>query len=193
VAAIGILALQGDFEKHALMIQKLGHEVIFVKDELALKKCARLIIPGGESTTFLKLIDRLNLREALIKFGTDKPVFGTCAGLIILATRVINDNFKPLGLIDIEVSRNAYGRQIDSFIDDVSLDFKGVKESYEAIFIRAPKIIKCFEGVHPLACHMDDIVMAANKNILVASFHPELTDDLKIHDFFINHFAREGH
>jgi pyridoxal 5'-phosphate synthase pdxT subunit len=192
VALIGILALQGDFEKHALMIQKLGHETVFVKDQIALNKCDRLIIPGGESTTFLKLIDRLNLRKALIDFGASKPVFGTCAGLIILAKRVINDNFKPLGLIDIEVSRNAYGRQIDSFIDDVSLDFNGVKENYEAIFIRAPKIIKCLKGVRSLARHMDDIVMAANKNILVASFHPELTDDLKIHDFFINHFAREG-
>lgn len=189
MSIIGILALQGDFEKHVQIVKKLGHLPKLVKDEIVLDQCDRLIIPGGESTTFIKLIDRLNLRKALITFGKEKPIFGTCAGLIILANQVENDNFETLGLIDIEVSRNAYGRQIDSFIDEISLKLNGHNQVLEAVFIRAPKILGCSEGVTPLAYHKEDIVMAANKNILVASFHPELTDDLRIHDFFLNHFV----
>jgi 5'-phosphate synthase pdxT subunit len=189
LSVIGVLALQGDFEKHARIVTELGFTPKLVKTEEALKQCDRLIIPGGESTTFLKLIDRLNLRNALLSYGKEKPIFGTCAGLIILANQVENDSFNTLGLINIEVSRNAYGRQIDSFIDKINLNIEGQEQSFEAIFIRAPRIVRCFEGVTPLAYHKKDVVMAANKNILVASFHPELTDDLRIHDFFINHFA----
>ncbi|KAA3614170.1 MAG: pyridoxal 5'-phosphate synthase glutaminase subunit PdxT [Calditrichaeota bacterium] len=188
MAVIGVLALQGDFEKHAIIVQKLGFEARLVKDAKSLKQCERLIIPGGESTTFLKLIDRLNLRDELKTFGKTKPVFGTCAGLIILADKVENDSFDTLGLIDISVSRNAYGRQIDSFCDTVKLGFDK-DNTFEAFFIRAPKILECHGSVKPLAYHNDDIVMAANGNILVASFHPELTDDLRIHDFFLNHFS----
>ncbi len=189
LAVIGILALQGDFEKHVQIVKKLDHLPRLVKDVDSLKDCDRLIIPGGESTTILKLIDRLNLRKALVNFGNKKPVFGTCAGLIILATIVENDNYKTLSLIDIKVSRNAYGRQIDSFIDEVNLNFNRDEQAFEAIFIRAPKILSCLEGVTPLAYHKKNVVMAANKNILVATFHPELTDDLRIHDFFLNHFG----
>ncbi len=189
MSIIGILALQGDFKKHEQIVRQLGYIPKLVKDEHTLNECDRLIIPGGESTTFLKLIDSLKLRKPLIAFGKEKPVFGTCAGLIILANQVENDYFETLGLINIEVSRNAYGRQIDSFIDEIKLNLNGKDQTFEAIFIRAPKILQCFEGVTPLAYHKEDIVMAANKNILVASFHPELTDDLRIHDFFLNHFA----
>ena len=189
MSTIGILAVQGDFEKHARMVKKLGFNPKLIKDAESLNECERLIIPGGESTTFLKLINHLNLRRALIAFGKERPIFGTCAGLIILANKVENDSFETLGLINIEVSRNAYGRQIDSFIDEINLNLKGGNQTFEAIFIRAPKILHCFEGVTPLAYHKQDIVMAANKNILVASFHPELTDNLLIHDFFLNHFA----
>lgn len=189
MATIGILALQGDFEKHAKAISKLGHTAILVKDKLSLVKSERLIIPGGESTTMIKLIDRLELRDDLVQFGRTKPVFGTCAGLIIVSSDVENSTFTPLNLINLKVRRNAYGRQIDSFIDDITLNTNGAESSYEAIFIRAPKILKCGDAAKPLAYHKEDIVMAGNENILVATFHPELTEDLRIHDFFLNHFC----
>ncbi len=187
MSKIGILALQGDFEKHASVIKKLNHEPLYIREPQALKQCSHLIIPGGESTTFLKLIDRLNLRLPIQNFAKDKPVFGTCAGLIILARQVLNNSLDTLALIDIEVQRNAYGRQIDSFIDDINIinDAK----PFEAVFIRAPKILKCYNDTQPLAKHKNDIVMARQKNILVASFHPELTDDYRIHTFFLNHFV----
>jgi pyridoxal 5'-phosphate synthase pdxT subunit len=186
---VGVLALQGDFYKHIQAIKKLHAEPILVKDESSLQKCDKLIIPGGESTTFIKLIDRLELRDALITFGIKKPVFGTCAGLIILSSSLQRNSFEPLNLINLQVERNAYGRQIDSFIDTVQLSFGGQTIEFEAVFIRAPKIIECLDGSEAVAWHGKDIVMAANKNILVATFHPELTDDLRIHKFFLNHFA----
>lgn len=189
MSEIGILALQGDFEKHAQAVNKLGHTAHLVKDSTTLKKCDRLIVPGGESTTFLKLIERLELRQDLLNFGRNKPVFGTCAGLIILSAKVVNSSLEPLNLIDLVVERNAYGRQIDSFIDNVDLNLDGQNKTFEAVFIRAPKILECAGSTVPKAYHDKDIVMAANQNILVATFHPELTDDLRIHDFFLNHFA----
>ncbi|MCB0283755.1 MAG: pyridoxal 5'-phosphate synthase glutaminase subunit PdxT [Calditrichaeota bacterium] len=189
MSTIGVLALQGDFEKHAQAINKLGHSSVLVKDSASLVKSDRLIIPGGESTTMIKLIDRLDLREDLVKYGKSRPVFGTCAGLIIVASHVENSGFTPLSLIDLNVRRNAYGRQINSFIDDITLTTNGIETLYEAIFIRAPKITGCGNSTKPLAYHKNDIVMAGNENILVATFHPELTDDLRIHDFFLNHFG----
>ena len=184
---IGILALQGDFDKHFKIVASLGHNPYLVKNKESLSKCSHLIIPGGESTTFLKLIDRLNLREAILTFAKRKPVFGTCAGLIILASKITNNSLNTLGLIDIEVERNAYGRQVDSFIDEIVLTNDEIP--FEAVFIRAPKIIKCNSGTVVLAKHNNDVVMARQGNILVASFHPELTNDNRIHDFFLNHFV----
>lgn len=187
MSKIGILALQGDFEKHAKVVSVLGHNPILIKEHQSLKQCSHLIIPGGESTTFLKLIDSFSLRKPLIDFSRKNPVFGTCAGLIILAKRIARSSLNTLGLIDIEVDRNAYGRQINSFIDDVNLSQDD--KPFQAVFIRAPKILKCFNDTEQLATHKGDIVMARQKNILVTTFHPELTDDNRIHDFFLNHFA----
>lgn len=186
MSKIGILALQGDFEKHAQVISRLKHQPLFVKTAEALKKCDKLIIPGGESTTIVKLIDRLYLREPLLEFVKEKPTFGTCAGLIILATLVENASFKSLAAIDLKVLRNAYGRQIDSFIAPVNI--LNEDKPFEAVFIRAPKIIQCLKDTKPLAFHDGDVVMASQNNIMVASFHPELTNDLRIHNFFLNHF-----
>lgn len=186
---VGVLALQGDYSKHIQVLKKLNVEPVPVKDVSSLRSCDKLIIPGGESTTFMKLIDTLELRDGLIAFGKVKPVFGTCAGLIILASNVSQNTFEPLNLINLQVERNAYGRQIDSFVDNVQLSIDGESTEYEAVFIRAPKIVKCLNGSKAIAWHGDDIVMAANKNILVATFHPELTDDTRIHNFFLNHFA----
>ena len=185
---IGILALQGDYAKHAEILKKLDCNIEYVRDADGLAKCDALIIPGGESTTFLNLINRLDLYEPLKEFGIRKPVMGTCAGLIILATKTDALEFEPLKLIDIEVHRNAYGRQIDSFVDQIDLRINGAPAKFEGVFIRAPKIAAIHNGVKPLAYHGEDIVMASNKNILVASFHPELTGDVLIHQFFIDTF-----
>jgi len=186
---IGVLALQGDYAKHAEVIQKLKYNSIFVRDTASLNKCDALIIPGGESTTFLNLIEKLELRSPLIEFGQKKAIMGTCAGLIILSTKTDALEFEPLKLIDIEVHRNAYGRQIDSFIDEIDLRMNGTPSKFEGVFIRAPKIAAINAGVQPLAYHGKDIVMAANKNILVASFHPELTNDVTIHKYFLDTFV----
>ena len=183
---IGILALQGDYFKHARAVEKLGHTSICLKDAETLQKCDKLIIPGGESTAIIRLIEKLELRPALLEFAAEHAVMGTCAGLILLSKVPGNLPFPSLGLIDIEVVRNAYGRQIDSFIDLVQLNLNGKNIDYEGVFIRAPKIKKCAEHVKILGYHGTDIVMAQDKNILVCSFHPELTDDLQIHDFFIS-------
>jgi len=185
---IGILALQGDFYKHGRAVEKLGHDILYIKDAKALWKCDKLILPGGESTTFLKLIDKLEMRDALIEFVKEKKIMGTCAGLITLASKVNGFELSPLGLIDITVERNAYGRQIDSFIDDVHLEVSGKQEIVEGVFIRAPKIEKIGDSVKALAYHKNDVVMAANKNILVITFHPELSDDTRIHKYFIEEF-----
>ena len=205
MAKIGVLALQGDYQKHVQVIASLGHNPILVKTEETLKQSERLIIPGGESTTFLKLIDRLELRKPLTKYCKNNPVFGTCAGLIILATEVVNASFETLKCIDLKVERNAYGRQIDSFIDDIKLALNandkppstplpapggdptvgGLGMNFEAVFIRAPKIVECLKDTKALAWHNKDVVMARQGNILVASFHPELSGDSRIHDYFI--------
>ncbi len=188
MARIGVLALQGDYAKHSAAVKALGHDAVFVKDKKNLAFCDKLIVPGGESTTFLKLIDRLELRAALIDFARYKPVFGTCAGLIILATDVVGFSLNPLGVIDLRVRRNAYGRQIDSFVDKIKVNLGDAPSEFDAYFIRAPKIDACLGSTKALAWHGNDIVMASNKNILVATFHPELTEDNSIHRFFIENF-----
>ncbi len=182
---IGILAIQGDFSKHKEAIESLGHQALLVKDEATLKQCDKLIIPGGESTTQLLLIDKLGLREPLIQFGQTKAIMGTCAGLILLGTTREHLPADPLRLIDIQVKRNAYGRQVDSFIDMVRLNLDGQEIEFEGVFIRAPKIMSTGEDVRILGRHGDEIVMAANARILVATFHPELTNDYRIHQYFI--------
>ena len=183
---IGILALQGDFNKHAQAVKKLGHTSICLKDKEALLTCEKLIIPGGESTTIIRLIEKLNLRSALMEFAEERSLMGTCAGLIILGNNSTGLPFPSLELIDVEIIRNAYGRQIDSFIDTVQLDLAGEKAEFEGVFIRAPKITRLGLDVKLLGYLGKNVVLAANKNILVSTFHPELTEDLKIHDFFIN-------
>ncbi len=186
---VGILALQGDYAKHAEVVKNLEYKTVFVRDTADLKTCDAIIIPGGESTTFLKLIEKIGLRNPLIEFGKRKVVMGTCAGLIILATKTNVLEFEPLKLIDVEVHRNAYGRQINSFIDEIDLRLNGTSAKFEGVFIRAPKIISIGKTVKPLAYHGGDIVMAANENILVTTFHPELTNDSSIHKYFFENFV----
>ena len=182
---IGVLAVQGDFSLHEKALQQLGITTIQVRKPEHLSRCSGLIMPGGESTTFVKLLKSIGLFEALKHFGKERVIFGTCAGLITLATDVVNYPLETLQLIDIQVERNAYGRQIDSFVDEVQVTLEGEPFKTEGVFIRAPKIVKVGEGVRVLGYHKEDIVLAENEHILVATFHPELTTDYRIHNYFL--------
>jgi pyridoxal 5'-phosphate synthase pdxT subunit len=191
---IGALALQGAFIEHVEVIRKLGVEAVEVRLPKDLEGLAGLIIPGGESTTILKLMHIFNLYGPLkekIKAGF--PVWGTCAGMICLAKRVHNSQesaLEPLALMDIEVKRNAFGRQVDSFEIDLPIRVLG-KKLYHAVFIRAPLIEAVDASVKVLAELPDGVIVAARQdNMLVSSFHPELTDDLRFHEYFLKMAAK---
>jgi 5'-phosphate synthase pdxT subunit len=185
---IGVLALQGDFEKHRQILITSGCNPCEVRTADQLNKTDALIIPGGESTTFAKLFDEFNLHSHIQKYAQSRPVLGTCAGLIVLAKKVENFPYPTLGLINITVKRNAYGRQKESFVSDIQVNLIHEKRDYLGIFIRAPKIIKYGNNVEVLAKYNNDIIMVMSKNILACTFHPELTNDPLIHKFFINTF-----
>jgi len=185
---IGILALQGAFIEHALMLERLNCDYVFIRNlqDLTNYKINGLIIPGGESTTISKLLVDLNMKDYINKQIDDGlPVFGTCAGLILLAKTIVsdNDNTNCLSIIDIEVKRNAYGRQLGSFCIDEN--FEGVGQ-FPMVFIRAPYIEKAYNNVSILATVKNNIVAAKQNNILVTAFHPELTKDARIHQYFID-------
>jgi len=182
---IGILALQGDFARHQETLKALGQETVLVRTEKELNPCAGLIIPGGESTTLTKLLKKHLLWDKILRFAEKRPVFGTCAGLIILSKQTVKEPVETLGLIDIITERNAYGRQVDSFIDDLDIKLSGKDDKFEGVFIRAPKIVSIGDGVSPLAWHQQNIVMVEQNNILAATFHPELTNDTRIHEYFL--------
>ena len=183
---IGVLALQGDFERHEEMLLALRQHVIRVRTTNDLCQCDGLIIPGGESTTLLKLLKKQNMWKALLEYGKIHPIYGTCAGCIILADTVVGMDQESLKLVDVSVKRNAYGRQIDSFIDDIKISLNGTTKMMEGVFIRAPKIVSMGAEVKPLAWHQEDVVLAEQDSILVGTFHPELTRDLAVHRYFIN-------
>ena len=183
---MGVLSLQGAVEEHLKMIKRCGLEGIKVKTVKDLEKVDRLIIPGGESTTIGKLAKIYGLDQEINKRGREgMPIFGTCAGMILLAKKVVGSEQIRFKLIDIEVERNAFGRQVDSFEADLKIEkLKG--KLFRAVFIRAPYIKKVGKGVKILAEFKGKIVMAREKNILVSSFHPELNDDLRIHKYFLS-------
>jgi len=189
VKRVGVLAIQGGFFKHCLAVQALGHQAFEIRTAKNLSEIDALIIPGGESTTFVRMFAKFNLANEISNFASDHPVMGTCAGLIVLSRKSDHLPYKPLGLIDISVSRNAYGRQKDSFIDDITICLNGRKEIYPGVFIRAPRIDQIGDDVKILAKHNNDIVMVESENILAATFHPELTDNYDIHHYFINNFT----
>lgn len=182
---VGVLAIQGDFALHQKMLRQLNVPTNLIRKKEDLKNCDGLIIPGGESTTFTKQLKEIGLFQEIKNFARKHPVFGTCAGLITLATHIDNDNLNSLALIDLQVTRNAYGRQIDSFIDTVDLIFYGNKIPFEGVFIRAPKITKTGEGVQTIGYYKDEIVLVENEKIMAATFHPELTDNPLIHEYFL--------
>ena len=185
---IGILAIQGDFEKHKSMVSGLGYVAEEVRTQKELDSTNALIIPGGESTTFLNLFTEFGLQEPIKQYAKNRPIMGTCAGLIVLSSEVEGLSFTPLGLIDIVAQRNAYGRQKESFIDNISIQLNGNESEFMGVFIRAPKIHKFGSSVQALGTHEEDVVLAASKNILICTFHPELTEDTRIHNFFLNNF-----
>ena len=181
---IGVLALQGSFLKHEKILKTLNVNTIQIRKPEQLKNCDALIIPGGESTTLIKLIDIYNFRDAFSEFATTKPIMGTCAGAIILSKDANDSRINPLGLIDIETKRNAYGRQVHSFSQDIKIEEIN-SDPFEAIFIRAPKIETIGESVQVLAKFKEEPIMVQSKNILALSFHPELTNDNRIHEYFL--------
>lgn len=183
---IGILALQGDVREHAQMLEKCGAEVVWIKNISQLSGIQGLILPGGESTAIGKLMVRYGFIEAIKEFHSrGNPIYGTCAGLILIA-RVINNSQQPsIGLMDINVRRNAFGRQIDSC--EAYLDIPALgSQNFKAVFIRAPWIEKAGSGVEVLAYYEGHPVMAREGNLLATAFHPELTDDPRVHEYFLN-------
>ena len=193
---IGVLALQGDFALHVKALARCRSddgaaiEAVEVRKPEELDDLDGLIIPGGESTTLLKLMDEWRFVPALEKFhAAGKPVFGTCAGLILLARDVENPQQASLGLIDVGVERNAYGRQRESFAAEGEAELDDVTRRIEMVFIRAPRIRRVGPGVVTLARHGDEPVMAREGGVLVATFHPELTTDASVHQYFCDMVA----
>jgi len=184
VKQIGVLGLQGAYAKHLAILQQLDVQAVDVRKPEDLEECHGLIIPGGESTTMTKLINEIEMHDALLKFSVDRPVFGTCAGMILMAAKVDDGRVKTLNLLDIEVERNAYGRQIDSFIDELDVTTNGQAFSMRGVFIRAPRIKKMGDGVEVLASVNGEPVLVQEGHHMAAAFHPELTGETRIHNYF---------
>jgi len=184
---IGVLAIQGDFIEHINILQTLGVECREIRLPEQLSDVDGLIIPGGESTTLSRLLTRYDLRQPIKKLATDgKPLWGTCAGMIMMASEITENDPVPLEIMDIGVQRNAFGRQIDSF--EQELEITGFDETpYHAIFIRAPVIKRVGSGVSIMASLQDGRPVAVQQaNLMATSFHPELTKDSRFHTHFLN-------
>jgi pyridoxal 5'-phosphate synthase pdxT subunit len=179
---IGVLALQGDFDAHRKRLEELGAEVVLVRKPEQLDEIEALVIPGGESSTFLKLLGEKGF-EKLKQFVRAKPTFGTCAGAILLADQVENPHQPGLGALDITVRRNAYGRQIDSSIREGETTLGG--DPLEMVFIRAPKIERVGREVEVLAREGNDPVLVRQGKAMAATFHPELSEDKRVHKAFL--------
>jgi 5'-phosphate synthase pdxT subunit len=186
---IGVLAIQGDFDAHRRRLEQLGAEVMLVKKPEQLDSVDALVIPGGESTTFLKFLEKGGFLEKLREFVRAKPTFGTCAGAILLANQVENPSQESLGVLDISVRRNAYGRQVDSFIGEAQTELPG--GPLEMVFIRAPRIERVGPKVEILAREKNDPVLVRQGRIMAATFHPELSEDTRVHAEFLK-LVRNG-
>lgn len=183
---VGVLALQGDFDAHRKRLEELGADVVLVRKPEQLDQVDALIIPGGESSTFLKLLGEEGMKR-LRDFVHSKPTFGTCAGAILLAAEVENPKQKGLGALDIGVRRNAYGRQLESSIREGNFG----NAALEMVFIRAPKIERVGAGVEVLAKEGSDPVLVRKGKVMAATFHPELSDDTRVHRAFLD-LVRNG-
>lgn len=184
---IGVLALQGAVREHIRHIELSGHEGIAVKKVEQLEEIEGLILPGGESTTLRRLMNLYGFKEALQ--NSTLPMFGTCAGLIVLAQDIVGEE-GYLNKLNITVQRNSFGRQVDSF--ETELDIKGIATDIEGVFIRAPHIEKVGQGVDILCKVNEKIVAVQQGKYLGVSFHPELTDDYRVTDYFINHIVKKA-
>lgn len=186
---VGVLSLQGDFAAHGAALERLGAEPVYVREPEQLEEIAGLVIPGGESTTMLKLMRYEGLFEPLAAFGRGKPVFGTCAGAILMAKRVTSPEQESFGLVDLDVERNGYGRQIDSRVVKIEpepdFERRTAPGPLEAVFIRAPIIRNAGPGIRVLARYNGDPVLVEQDRHLVATFHPELTADPRVHKLFL--------
>ena len=185
---VGVLALQGAFDVHAAMLQQLGADARLVRRPEQLQDLDGLILPGGESTTFLKHLERDGFFDSLAAFVQIQPTFGTCAGCILLAQGVENPTQRSFGVLDITVERNAYGRQIDSTILFAPTAMPG--GPMEMVFIRAPKITRIGPGVEVLASRDTVPVLVEQAHLLAATFHPELSTDSRIHQHFLRLVSR---
>jgi 5'-phosphate synthase pdxT subunit len=184
---IGVLAAQGDFAEHIVTLKKLDTEAVPVRLPGELHGLDGLIIPGGESTTISRLLAADDLRQEIAGMVKDGlPVFGTCAGMILMAREISGNGARSLDLMDIKVKRNAFGRQLESFETELLIPVLG-EAPFPAVFIRAPLIEACRDGVEVLARLEDGTIVAARQGrLLAASFHPELTDDLRFHRYFLD-------
>ncbi len=184
---IGVLASQGAFAEHISILQKLDTEAVPVRLPEELRGVDGLIIPGGESTSISRLMSSYNLMSEIASMaGGGMPLFGTCAGMILMARGISANGTESLALINIRVRRNAFGRQVDSFETELAIPVLGDKP-FPAVFIRAPIIEKCDSGVDILARLKDGTIVAARQGkLLVTAFHPELTDDLRLHRYFLD-------
>ena len=181
---VGVLAIQGDYEAHKARLEELGARVILVRKPEQLDSVDALIVPGGESSTMLKFLERDNFFEKLRDFACAKPTFGTCAGAILLAKTVGNPSQKSLEAMDMHVRRNAYGRQLESAIREAETTLAG--GPLEMVFIRAPKIERMGKGVEVLAKVGDEPVLVRQGKTMAATFHPELSADKRVHAAFLD-------
>jgi len=179
---IGVLAVQGNFREHLAMLRRLGAEAVEVRKPEQLEGLDGLVVPGGESTTFMRLMRLYGLEEAVRSF--ERPILGTCAGLIVL-------DKQHLGLLDVDVARNAYGRQVASF--EADLELPGEEKPLRGVFIRAPRVDRVGEDVEVLAKLDGEPVLLRQGRYLVATFHPELTGDTRVHELFLDAVREEGH
>jgi 5'-phosphate synthase pdxT subunit len=184
---VGILAIQGDYEAHGRMLERLGAQVRFVRKPEQLDEVDALIIPGGESTTFLNFLAEYGFLQKLREFVRAKPTFGTCAGAILLAKDVENPPQQSLGALDIAIRRNAYGRQNESFITELETKLGPL----ESVFIRAPRITRVGKDVEVLATEKNDPVLVRQGKVMAATFHPELSSSTRVHEEFLR-MARNG-
>jgi 5'-phosphate synthase pdxT subunit len=182
MVVIGVLALQGAFAKHISMLQSIGIQAIDVRKPQDLEQCDGLIIPGGESTTIYRQLNFIKMIDPLKSFAEKKPLFGTCAGLILMSSEILGDPMTPFKLLNVEVERNAFGRQYESFTTNLETTFS--KDLITAVFIRAPRIKACGVGVQVLARLEKEPVLVQQGFHLGASFHPELTHDTSVHQYF---------
>lgn len=180
---IGVLALQGDYSKHIQILNQLGLDSVEVRYPKQLKNLKGLVIPGGESTTLTDLINRSKFHDPIQSFGLKNPILGTCAGLIMMAKSVADSRVQPLEILDIEVDRNAYGRQVHSFTDSLNVSFSGKSKLIKATFIRAPKISRIGKAVNVVGKYKNEPVAVMQGHHLGLAFHPELNGVTLFHEF----------